>query len=87
MAIRDITAHSYYYTYQQGFPSGAFRTTINRSNALSAGKEAGYNYGDLYLDANISTQGGVEIVNPMAGHANGKDIHPYSIYMVPLITY
>ncbi|HIS14729.1 MAG TPA: hypothetical protein IAA76_09170 [Candidatus Ornithospirochaeta stercorigallinarum] len=25
--------------------------------------------------------------NPMAGHAVGPDVHPYSIYMVPLITY
>ena len=25
--------------------------------------------------------------NPMAGHAVGPDIHPYSIYLVPLISY
>lgn len=40
-------------------------------------------YENLYLDANIGT----EETNPMYGHATGPDIHPYSIYLVPLITY
>lgn len=39
-------------------------------------------YDTLDANNNIANLG-----NPMAGHAIGPDIHPYSIYMVPLITY
>lgn len=35
------------------------------------------------LNANL----GNKTDNPMAGHASGDDIHPYSIYLAPLITY
>lgn len=37
-----------------------------------------------YIDANHT---GTSVKNPMAGHATGPDIHPYSMYLVPLITY
>lgn len=37
----------------------------------------------VYLDANR----GDTSSNPMSGHAVGPDIHPYSVYMVPLISY
>ena len=37
----------------------------------------------VYLNVN----GGDTLSNPMSGHAVGPDIHPYSIYMVPLISY
>ena len=40
-------------------------------------------YENVYLDSNIGTKE----TNPMYGHANGDDIHPYSLYLVPLITY
>ena len=39
--------------------------------------------GRLYFDANTS----VNYANPMAGHANGVDIHPYDIAMLPLIAF
>lgn len=35
----------------------------------------------------IDVNSGNKTDNPMAGHANGDDIHPYSIYLVPLISY
>ena len=35
----------------------------------------------------IDVNSGNKTDNPMAGHATGPDIHPYSIYLVPLITY
>lgn len=35
----------------------------------------------------INANEGTKETNLMAGHANGDDIHPYSIYLVPLITY
>ena len=41
-------------------------------------------HGSLLLDANIDRN---NYGNPMAGHATGPDIHPYSIYLVPLISY
>lgn len=35
----------------------------------------------------INANEGKSSSNPMFNHANGDDIHPYSIYLVPLITY
>lgn len=51
------------------------------------GETEDLNYCELWLDANINSTVGIETQNPMAGHANGDDIHPYSIYLVPLISY
>ena len=51
------------------------------------GESEGLNYCELWLDANINSAVSPEPQNPMAGHAVGPDIHPYSIYLVPLITY
>lgn len=35
----------------------------------------------------FNANAGTKEDNPMYGHATGPDIHPYSIYLVPLITY
>ena len=35
----------------------------------------------------INANKGTKETNLMAGHANADDIHPYSIYLVPLISY
>lgn len=35
----------------------------------------------------FNANAGIKEDNPMSGHAVGPDIHPYSIYLVPLITY
>ena len=35
----------------------------------------------------IDVNKGTKEKNPIAGHANANDIHPYSLYLVPLITY
>lgn len=51
------------------------------------GESEGLNYCELWLDANINSTVSVSTQNPMAGHATGPDIHPYSIYLVPLISY
>ena len=51
------------------------------------GETENLNYCELWLDANVNSIAGSETQNPMAGHAVGPDIHPYSIYFVPLITY
>lgn len=37
-----------------------------------------------YINANYS---GTSVVNPMANHAGGNDIHPYSIRTLYLIAY
>ena len=40
-----------------------------------------------YISFRFDANDGDISENPMAGHANGDDIHPYSIYLAPLITY
>lgn len=39
---------------------------------------------DLYT-LSFSANAGNATDNPMAGHANGDDIHPYNISMIPII--
>lgn len=41
-----------------------------------------YYYHVFDADANNNSWG-----NPMSGHANGEDIHPYNISALPLISY
>ena len=84
---RNIRAFSTFYSYVNGFPSGAFNNKIKRERAIMGGETEDLNYCELWLDANINSTVGIETQNPMAGHANGDDIHPYSIYLVPLISY
>ena len=38
----------------------------------------------LEFDANISNR---DVFNAIAGHANGQDIHPYSIKLLPILIY
>ena len=40
-------------------------------------------YENVYLDSNI----GSKERNPMAGHATGPDIHPYTMKLLFLIAY
>lgn len=63
------------------------------SGALYWGNETGYinmvnqpEFGKHEILAFDANRGSTE-QNPMAGHASGGDVHPYSIYLVPLITY
>ena len=41
---------------------------------------------DSGIEFNANSDAGLD-GNPMAGHANGSDIHPYNIKMLPLIAY
>lgn len=38
----------------------------------------------LEFDANISNR---DVFNAIAGHANGSDIHPYTIKLLPILIY
>ena len=82
--IRNITASVCFYTWEKGSPLGAFNTTQQNEEVLSAGNSQGIKYNSLNLNANESNNNSS---NKMAGHANGDDIHPYSLYLVPLISY
>ena len=67
---------------------GVFKGIQNSFSALYANQavpiliQESTQYG-IGFDANT----GIKEDNPMVGHAVGPDIHPYSIYLVPLITY
>ena len=54
-----------------------------------AGRVCGYDTGNwtVYVAFNLDANQGSSSTNPMAGHANGADIHPYNISLVPLISY
>lgn len=59
--------------------------------ARNQGAKRGANYTgsatstNLYFNANLSED--AADYNPIAGHANGDDIHPYNIAVLPLISY
>ena len=59
---------------------GAFRAGKTTTDSFAGASTDGY-----YLDFNANT--GDKNTNPMAGHANGSEIRPYSIYALPLISY
>lgn len=84
-AIRDIIGmfgHSERGTYNLAawafyqFATVAGTTTESKTTTSTVISQIGFN-------ANYGNKEN----NPMAGHAVGPDVHPYSIYMVPLITY
>ena len=80
--VRDIIARVRVLAWNLADPRGAVTSAVESPNQISG---TGVN-NSVYInfDANIDTNG---YGNPMHGHANGDDIHPYSIYLVPLITY
>ena len=86
-AIRNITGYCGYNQayYATAVAAGAFSRYFPGSTAHYTGNsERTAEIGLISFDANIdNSQDG----NPMAGHANGADIHPYNISLVPLISY
>ena len=92
--VRDITArvralvNGYCAIFSKNETYGAFSLTLENNKPVAnvgnfTNKSERDMYENVYLDSNIGTKE----TNPMYGHANGGDIHPYSIYLVPLITY
>ena len=63
-------------------PRGAFSSSVESSNQISGTGANNSVY--INFDANIDSN---NFGNKMVGHANGDDIHPYSLYLVPLISY
>ena len=63
-------------------PRGAFSSSVESSNQISGSGANNSVY--INFDANVDSN---NFGNKMSGHANGNDIHPYSIYLVPLISY
>ena len=63
-------------------PRGAFSSKIETSNQISGTGANNSVY--INFDANIDTN---DYGNNMAGHAVGPDIHPYTVKVLPLITY
>ena len=61
---------------------GAFSNSVVRNRGWSG--TSGNDMRQLTFNANQNTNSSS---NAMAGHANGSDIHPYDIYMLPLIKY
>lgn len=54
----------------------------------STSGRASYKSGSAYAGLEIVANSDVNSYgNPMAGHAAGDDIHPYDIYLLPLIAY
>ena len=83
-AIRNITARFRTVAWGNGYVKGAISTTLENPNILQGASTDNWNSFDFFLNANIDND---NYGNNMASHASGPDIHPYSIYLVPLISY
>ena len=92
--VRDITARARTTVYgncaifYELKNKGAFSHTKNNDASIPnlgnfVNKTEHDMYENLYLDANI----GSKDTNPMYGHANGNDIHPYSMKVLYLIAF
>ena len=80
----DDFAQDYLY-----LPYGAFSSTEN--NAYSPhfdASQSSWQQGarTLQFEANNNYASGYKF-NPMSDHANGSDIHPYSIELLPILVY
>ena len=85
LRIRNITARFRTVAWGGGYVKGAISTTLENQGVLQgASTDPNWSSFDFFFNANIDDG---NYGNNMAGHAVGPDIHPYSIYMVPLITY
>lgn len=84
-AIRNITGRTSVGSNSTDYngTAGAFYQGSNRESRIGSLIEWGERY-TYRFDANRDNR---NMGNPMAGHANGADIHPYNISLVPLIAY
>ena len=80
--VRDITARVRVFAWNLADPRGAVTSSVESTNQISGTGANNSVY--INFDANVDTNG---YGNHMHGHANGDDIHPYSIYLTPLISY
>lgn len=67
---------------QQVGEGGAFSYGTCSGRNWRSGESATVTQQYFNADNNYASYG-----NPMTGHANGNDIHPYDIYLLPLIAY
>ncbi len=83
-AIRDITG------WAEGVRFG-YSQVLKQAGALKIAKSsqsgAQYDNDDKNVRISIDANAGATTDNPMAGHAVGPDIHPYSIRVLYLIAY
>ena len=84
--VRNITGRTIF----------TIKTDSGSQGALNSFQED--EYFTVSVDPNITRYRATQIVldasknmgdisNPMAGHANGSDIHPYSIKLLPILIY
>lgn len=82
-AIRNIIGQLSLYYYGENIPQGAFTFTSRTETTIDTGDiKNKINYTTTIFDASNKSY-----MNPMAGHANGSDIHPYSIKLLPVLVY
>lgn len=84
-AIRNITGRTSTGSSNTNYngTAGAFYQGSTKESSIGSLSDWGSRY-TYRFDANSDNR---SMGNPMAGHANGADIHPYNISLVPLIAY
>ena len=84
-AIRNITGEN----PNAIFMSNARSATGSGAISLGTMPESYLRNGDTHggKPLTFNSNNGTTSTNPMAGHANGSDIHPYDIYFLPIIAY
>lgn len=84
-AIRNITGRTSAGSDSTNYDgtAGAFYQGSTKESRIGSLSSWGSRY-TYRFDANSDNR---SMGNPMAGHANGADIHPYNISLVPLIAY
>lgn len=84
--VRNITAllktRIGTYSDRIGWAGGALAATQGDSYAWTV--EGNTTYDSISLEFNANNAG---YYNQMSGHANGDDIHPYSIKLLPILIY
>lgn len=80
---RNITAwlEGVYQEFTGGYKGAFYKSSPGNRKIKTGGWD-----NDLCIGFNAN-QDNNSYGNPMAGHANGEDIHPYTIYALPLIAY
>lgn len=82
--IRPITGGFNAWSYKtHNYLSGVFK----QDSTTKTDGYVGNNGGTWSRNIPFNANNGNKEDNPMAGHANGTDIHPYNISYLPLISY
>ena len=81
---RNIRGRFRTVAWGNSYVKGAISIELENAAVLQGNSsDPDWNSLDFFFEANA----GNKADNPTAGHAIGPDIHPYSLYLVPLITY